>query len=150
MTLTAKKIFNFINVGDCFSTRPEPLDFVLPGFVAGTVGGLVSAGGVGKSTFALLAGVAIADAVAGADMLSLGLEKHGRVVMLAGEDPDNAIHHRIHELGAHLSSAQRQSLAEKLRIAPCVGQGVDIHDDEWIVQIEELAKNTRLMVIDTL
>jgi hypothetical protein len=54
--------FNFIDIGNCFSEEPPPLDFILPGFLAGTVGGLVSPGGVGKSTFALLVAIAIASA----------------------------------------------------------------------------------------
>jgi hypothetical protein len=60
--MKSQKQFEFIDVADCFLTEPQPLDFVLPGFLAGTVGGLVSPGGVGKSTFALLASIAIASA----------------------------------------------------------------------------------------
>jgi RecA-family ATPase len=55
--------FNFIDIENCFSTEPPPLDFVLPGFLAGTVGGLVSPGGVGKSTFALELCIAVACSV---------------------------------------------------------------------------------------
>jgi predicted ATP-dependent serine protease len=54
------KEFDFINVANCFSVEPAQLDFVLPGFVAGTVGGLVSPGGIGKSTFALQICISIA------------------------------------------------------------------------------------------
>ena len=83
-------------------------------------------------------------------MLNLKLEKHGRVVLFAGEDPHEAIHHRLRAMAAHLSPAQRQSVAENLYIAPCIGQGVDLHDEDWFARIEEQAQGTRLMVIDTL
>jgi hypothetical protein len=55
--------FRFIDLANCFEIAPEPLDFVLPGFLAGTVGGLVSPGGVGKSTFALEICIAVACSV---------------------------------------------------------------------------------------
>jgi RecA-family ATPase len=83
-------------------------------------------------------------------MLDLKLEKHGRVVLFAGEDPNDALHHRLHKMGAHLSPAQRQCVSEKLRIVSCVGNGVDLHDPEWFARIEEQAQGSRLMVIDTL
>ncbi|MGZ8183456.1 MAG: helicase RepA family protein [Methylobacter sp.] len=83
-------------------------------------------------------------------MLGLNLKKHGRVVLFAGEDPAESIHSRLHAMGAHLSPAQRQCVAEKLHIAPCIGQGVDISDPEWFARIEEQARDARLIVIDTL
>lgn len=150
MTQSKPKKFRFIDVAKCFETPPLPLDFVLPGLLAGTVGGLTSAGGSGKSTFIIQAAAAIADEVAGADLLRLGLERHGRAVVLAAEDPDNVLHHRLHALGTHLSPAQRAALSERLNIAPCVGEDVDLHDSEWFAAIEEQAQDARLLVIDTL
>lgn len=150
MAIDYTKKFDFIDINDCFETEPPELDFVLPGFLAGTVGGLVSPGGAGKSTFALLAAAAIADSVAGADLLELDIDKHGRVVFLAGEDPALAIRHRLFKLGSHLSKDQRSFIKENLHIAPCAGKGVDIDDSEWSQIIEEHAEGTRLMVIDTL
>jgi hypothetical protein len=51
--------FEFVNLKKRFEIEPPELDFVLPGFLAGTVGGLVSPGGVGKSTFALMVALTI-------------------------------------------------------------------------------------------
>jgi RecA-family ATPase len=84
------------------------------------------------------------------NMLGLEIQKRGRVVILAGEDPDDAIHHRLHALGAHLSPVQRAAVVENLRIVPCIGMGVDLGDAEWLAKIEEQARGTRLMVLDTL
>jgi RecA-family ATPase len=55
-----QKQFKFIDVANCFATEPAQFDFVLPGFLSGTVGGLIAQGGVGKSTFALEVCIAVA------------------------------------------------------------------------------------------
>jgi RecA-family ATPase len=150
MIAEPQRKFRFIDLVNCFDTVPGPLNFVLPGFLQGTIGGLVSAGGVGKSTLTLLAACAVAVDVAGADLLELNLSSHGPVVILAGEDPDDALHHRLHALGRHLSPAQRAALAERLHIAPCMGLGVDLGNQDWFEVIEEQAQDARLLVIDTL
>jgi len=98
----------------------------------------------------LLAAAAIADAVAGADLLGLDLKTHGPAVLLAGEDPDEAIHHRLHALATHLSNEKRESVAERLHIIPCLGDGVDISDPEWLELIHEQAEGTRILIVDTL
>ena len=46
----------------CFESNPPSLDFIWPGFLAGTTGALVSAGGVGKSYLILQAAMAVAAA----------------------------------------------------------------------------------------
>jgi RecA-family ATPase len=84
------------------------------------------------------------------NLLNLEIKKRGKVVILAGEDPADAIHHRLHSLGAHLSPAQRSAVVENLRIVPCVGMGVDLGDAEWLALIEEQARGARLMILDTL
>jgi len=38
-----------LNIFEALTTDPAPLDFCLPGLLAGTVGALVSSGGLGKS-----------------------------------------------------------------------------------------------------
>mgnify|MGYP000550626237 CR=1 FL=1 len=139
-----------LDIGKCFEETPPPLDFVMPGFLAGTVGGLVSPGGVGKSTIALLAAVAIADSVAGADLIGLNLEKHGNVVLWAGEDPASALHTRLYALGKHLNQEQKESIKKSLFIKPCLGLGADLMHKDWFKQIEASAEGSRLLIIDTL
>jgi RecA-family ATPase len=139
-----------ISIHHCFETKPEPFDFVLPGFIAGTVGGLVSPGGVGKSTFALLAAASIADSVAGVDMLELGIQCHGKVAFWAAEDPKSAIYHRLYALGQHLTLEQKTAISGNIVLLPCLGQGADIMDQEWLDEIEESARGARLLILDTL
>ena len=42
-----------LNLISAFTELPPPIDYVLPNMVAGTVGAIVSPGGVGKSMLAL-------------------------------------------------------------------------------------------------
>lgn len=147
---TQKKFPQTIDIKKCFSTTPPALDFVLPGFLAGTVGGLVSPGGVGKSFFALQAAITIAAAVAGADMLGLGAKKAGKVMIFAGEDPGVALHHRLHAMGEHINPAQREAAIAQMEISECLGYGVDLNDDEWAEWMARMMKGCRLAIIDTL
>ena len=56
--MSSRKLPDSVHLKPLMGKQPEPLDFVLPGFVRGTVGGLVSPGGLGKSYWALMAAVA--------------------------------------------------------------------------------------------
>ena len=103
-----------IDISRCLLEPPEPMDFVLPAFLAGTVGGLVSPGGAGKSFWAMEASISVAAAVAGADMLGLGAKKAGKVIFFSGEDPEIAIHHRIYAHSAHLSPKERDAILPNL------------------------------------
>lgn len=56
-----------IDLLSAFRLPPPELDFVWPGFLAGTVGALVAPGATGKSFWALEAAMSIACSVAGGD-----------------------------------------------------------------------------------
>jgi cell division protein FtsX len=60
-----------LDIMAAFTQEPPELDFVWPGFVAGTVGALVAPGATGKSFWALEAAMAVASAVSGGDVLRL-------------------------------------------------------------------------------
>lgn len=139
-----------LDLSSCFSITPRALDCVLPGFLIGTVGGLVAPGGAGKSMFAVEAGIGVAAAVAGANLLNLDIPHHGPVLILAGEDPNIALHHRLHAMGKRFNAEQRDAIAENLSIIPCVGHGIDIMENKWSDWVMEKARSCRLVVIDTL
>ncbi|HET8702522.1 helicase RepA family protein [Castellaniella sp.] len=130
-----------------FTKAPPPIDYVLPGLVAGTVGSLVSPGGAGKSWFALEVGVQI---VGGPDLLGLGELPTGQVVYLPAEDPPITIRHRLYALGAHLTAAQRSAVAAGLLIQPLIGRCPDILAQPGFDFIRRAAEGRRLMVLDTL
>lgn len=137
-----------LDILHCLRTEPPELDYVLPGLVAGTVGGLVAAGGVGKSTWVQQAAVDIA--VQGAEMLGMGISKSGRVVMLAGEDPIEVLHQRINAVAPHLSEPQHRELARNFDIVPCVGKGIDLIDPGHFEAIKLRVSGARLVIVDTL
>lgn len=137
-----------LNLMDAFSKPPPPLDFVLPGMLAGTVGSLVSPGGVGKSYVALEWAVLVAT---GINLMGLEFEaKQGRVVMLCAEDPADALQHRLHALGRHLGLDARLKMDAGVDIFPLVGHPFDLMKASCFDWALECAKGARLMLIDTL
>lgn len=136
-----------IDILSAFQNEPPPLDFVWPGFVSGTVGCLAAAGSTGKSYFAIEAALGVASA--GADLLGLGAQEHGRAVILNAEDPEAIIVRRLHSIGAHLDAPARQEVAERLIIEPLMGRGCDIMDQHWLDEVLRVATGARLVVLDT-
>lgn len=139
-----------IDILEAFTKTPPPLDFVLPGLLGGTVGGIVSPGGAGKSMLALELSVLIAT---GQDISGFGggvVYPTGKVVFLAAEDPADAIKHRLHRLGAHLNNEQRATFAESFEIVPLMGRQVNIDKRDSLTFVEAMADGTRLMFLDTL
>jgi hypothetical protein len=136
----------YLSIERCIETPPRPLDFVIPGLVAGTVGSIVAPGATGKSWLALQ----IAAAVAGADTLALDAQA-GRVLYIASEDPGDVLHARVHALASRLNSAQRDSLIERLHIWPTLGQAGDLLDDgRAAADIAQRGEGCRLIVLDTI
>jgi regulatory protein RepA len=139
-----------IDLMRAFEQDPPELDFVLPAFLAGTVGALVSPGGAGKSFFALEAAMGIACTVAGGDLLSLEPRHHGPVYYFAAEDPETALIRRVHAIGGYLHPDARTSIAENLAIEPIIGSMLNIADDRQRREIIERCVGVRLIVLDTL
>lgn len=142
----------WLDIQHAFDVEPEPLDFVLPGYKAGSVGSIVAAGATGKTMLALQLAVHIAG---GADTLALNgtagwKAKSGRVLYLSGEDPSDVLCGRLHAIGQRMSPEQRQRVQERLHVAPLVGYGARIDDAAWRTWIEREAVSTRLMFVDTL
>jgi regulatory protein RepA len=139
-----------LDIMAAFTNEPPELDFILPGFLSGTVGALVAPGATGKSFFALEAAMAIACSAAGGDIIKIQPPRSGRVVYLAGEDPAPAIIRRIHAIGKHLDLKARASIAENLFIEPLMGSRLNIMNEAHIKRIIEYSIGTRLIVFDTL
>ncbi len=139
-----------IDILSAFEKEPPELDFIWPGFLAGTVGALVAPGATGKSFWTLEATMAVAAAVAGGDTLGLNPCKHGRVVYLAAEDPEPVLIRRIHAIGQHVKSESRQSIAENLTLLPMLGRRLDIMIEAHLHRIIEYSVCARLIVLDTL
>ena len=143
----------WLDIADALEHEPAPLDFVLPGYVAGSVGSIVAAGATGKTMLALQIAVHVSG---GADTLALeGVAgwkpTSGRVLYLSGEDPADVIAGRIHAIGGYMLDADaRARTAENLRIAPLVGYGARIDQGIWRSWIERESVDARLVIVDTL
>lgn len=143
---------NPMDVMRAFEEEPKPLDFVLPGLLAGTVGAIVSPGGVGKSMLALELAVLVAT---GHDISGFGggVERPtGKVGFLAGEDKKTEIIRRLHNIGKYLEGDTRDLLLiEDLQVFSLQGtHPIDIDDPEWLATIEDVATDKRMLVIDPL
>lgn len=139
--------FKRLDLRNVFSSAPPPLDFVLPGMIAGTVGALVAQGGAGKSWIALELAAAVAG---GPDLLEIGIETKGPVLYLPAEDPELALRHRLFSAASHFDDTARDHLAERLEIVPLMGRAVDLMTPAWASAVERMAEGKRLVVIDTL
>lgn len=139
-----------IDLRAAFENEPPVLDFIWPGFLAGTVGALVAPGATGKSFWALEAAMSIACSVAGGDLVELAPTCAGRVVYLAGEDPASALVCRINAIGKHLSQQAREAIAANLTIEPIMGKRLNVMDDRHLARVIEFCAGARLIVLDTL
>lgn len=149
-----------IDLKGAFGTKPPPLDFVLPGLVAGTVGVVVSPGGVGKSMLMLESALSVG---IGMDVGGIwGEDPHrGRVLYLAGEDPREVLERRIHALGFLLrTNEQEEGAVDLVEILPAYGMGITIAQTSPLGIIPSKAWETlekylmdnpaRLLILDTL
>ncbi len=137
-----------LDIARALDTEPEPLDFVLPGLLAGTVGSLIAPGATGKSFAALELLTQIAT---GKDMLGIGQYPTGTAVIFAAEDPVNALHTRLKAVAGHLGDCERENLKSNSLILPCLGKAGDFLDNgKTTADIEKVARGARLVVIDTL
>lgn len=139
-----------IDIMDAFQQEPPELDFIWPGFLAGTVGALVAPGATGKSFWALEAAMSIACNVAGGDLVDIKPCHSGRVVYLAGEDPEPALIRRVHAIGQHLNQSAREAIAENLVLEPIMGKRLNVMDDRHLARVVEFCAKSRLIVLDTL
>ncbi|AEK59792.1 conserved hypothetical protein (plasmid) [Acidithiobacillus caldus SM-1] len=139
-----------LDIMAAFTNEPPELDFIWPGFLAGTVGALVAPGATGKSFFALEAAMSIACSVAGGDLVGLAPMHTGRVVYLAGEDPHPALVRRVHAIGQHLNQSAREAIAENLALEPIMGKRLNVLDEAHLRRVIDYSTGARLIVLDTL
>jgi hypothetical protein len=151
MTDDPHELLEPLDLSHIFEFAPEPLDFVLPGLLAGTVGAVVSPGGTGKSMTVLELLLWLA---CGADLL--GLEAMGavrmkpcKVVYYAAEDPDVILRHRLFAMGAHLSPSERAAVRENLGVWTLLGHKQLLTDEKFRRGVIQRNKGARLIVCDT-
>jgi len=140
-----------IDILKCYQTEPRPREYVLPGMIPGTVGSIVSPGGQGKSILALILAHLVAG---GVDLLDLGTFPMGRVIYLSAEDNEDIIHERLHHIGSKLNIGQRESCSKWIYAEDLTKVTPDLINgelaEEWRKEIERLASQSRLLLLDTL
>ncbi len=138
-----------IDMVEALTTDPRPLDFIWPGFLAGTVGTLFAPGATSKSFWALQAAIAVAT---GVDTVGIEPGGHGRVAYLAAEDPAIILQHRLRAiyLGKGLSADVAHMAQERVDLLSVVGKGLDIGNKEQRTGLIEYCKGSRLVIIDTI
>ena len=139
-----------IDILNAFQGEPPPLDFIWPGFLAGTVGALVAPGATGKSYWTLEAAMSISCSVAGGDLVKLDPKKIGKVVYLAGEDPSPALARRVHAIGQHLQPTSQIAISENLILESVMGKRLNVMDARCLDYLLKLCADARLVVLDTL
>jgi RecA-family ATPase len=151
-----------LDAASMMAQRPVPLDFVVPGFLSGTVGVLVGAGGAGKSYLALETALSV---TAGEDLFGIwqGDIPQGPVLYLGAEDRAHVFHHRLFNIGQHLESERperywgiTEDVNDLLSLVPIYGQGFSILNDDmtrsaWMDSIRDFAAaiQARLIIVDT-
>jgi len=139
-----------IDILSAFRSPPPDLDFIWPGFLAGTVGALVAPGGTGKSFWALEAAMGVACNVPGGDVLALSPRYSGRVVYLAAEDPVSVVIRRVHAIGQHIDPDAQGVIAENLTLEPIMGRRLDLMNEEHLESLVKYSHGARLLIVDTL
>lgn len=124
---------------------PVPLDFVLPGLLRGTVGGLVTPGGVGKSYWALT--VALSVALGPEHDISGLTPPAGKVLLLAAEDPQDVFQSRLQAYAPYLPAGADLSA---LDVRLCGDRDMNLMHDDCFAAIAEAATGCRLVILDTL
>lgn len=148
-----------LDVAKALTTVPPPRDFALPCLRIGTVGGLVSPGGAGKSMLAMQLALSVAtglDAIPGLFVRPgwHGL-KSGGVLYASFEDGEEDAGGRLHSIWHALGpAANRQALAAaQANLAVDTLTGVrppDLLTEEWGEWLDEACRGRRLVVLDTL
>ncbi len=128
-----------------FLATPEALDFVVPGLVKGTVAGLISPGGVGKTFWALGLALSLARGKNGMDLTGLSPER-GKVLLLPAEDPESVLVQRLQSYKP-LCGKMVDDLVD---IRPCLGYGWDVLDERKLQDLIALGTGARLIILDTL
>jgi RecA-family ATPase len=113
---------DYLPLAALLASPPPVLQFVLPGLLGGTLGLLVSAGGLGKSMLALEVAASIA---VGRDVFGVLGEApaRGRVIIVAAEDPPDILAHRLHALVKSLTPDEQGAFLQNVRIKSVLGQG---------------------------
>ncbi|WP_067587385.1 AAA family ATPase [Endozoicomonas ascidiicola] len=126
----------------------KPMDFILPGFLAGTVGSVIGAGGGSKSLLSQIISFNVGG-VKSVD-LDIGDIPVGRSVFISCEDPKIVTEDRALAIKEYCTQEEWEMVARNVDIKCFSEYSIDIMDDRWFKLFVEMLEGTRLAIIDTL
>lgn len=154
-----------LNIGSMLRASPPPLDHVLPGLLAKTVGLMVGPGAVSKTMFALQLGIAMAT---GTELLggligTMASSGPQRVVLVLAEETAEVVWHRLHAIASvQLSEAgidpmESMELLERYLVIHALGGrgqlkllGDGLRATDAGEQLRTAAFGARLVILDPL
>ncbi|MFC6499716.1 AAA family ATPase [Gemmobacter lanyuensis] len=154
-----------VPVAEAVRSKPDPVDFVLPGLVAGSLGVVVAPGGVGKSMLMLQTAISIA---LGRDVYGIWSDgaacgiKSGPVILAMVEDAASIVKDRLHNACRSIDDQDLERLDRDLIILPYYGKGFSLIErrenglaesgmfEALCDEIRKLPVPPRLVVFDTL
>lgn len=149
-----------LDIAKALTTVPPPRDFALPCLRIGTVGGLVSPGGAGKSMLALQLSLMLASGIDtfGGLLRRNGWEnvKSGPVTYASFEDGEDDAASRLHTIWQAMGSTGTKEALERaarnLSVETLTGVKPPnlLDDGDWSQWLDFACKGKRLVVIDTL
>lgn len=132
-----------------FEHEPPPLDFIICGLAAGTVGNIASPGATGKSFAAIEMAMGVASAEADNLLLGLAGDREGKVAIFNAEDPATVIERRLHSIGSLLNSSARQQVIANIEFNTLVGEQPNILNPQFLNEVIKKCQGKRLVVFDT-
>ena len=162
-----------LNIAHLLTNPPPPLDFVLPGLIAGSVGTLIGPGGVGKTMLELQVAVLMATGLGHCDPIFGTAAFEGlsttpqKVVLVAAEESINVLWQRLHAIVQSLNQRDvlpddvswaelLQRLEQNLLLYPVAGARranlltPDLAPSEDAHAFAALSQGVRLVIVDPL
>lgn len=140
---------NQMDLDLCFELEPPPLDFVVCGLAAGTVGNITSPGATGKSFAAMEIAMGVASAESDIHLLNLARGNEGKVAMFNAEDPVEIIFQRLFSIGRFLSIGARVKVLANIKINSLMGEQPNIVDPVFLAEVIKKCQGMRLAIFDT-
>lgn len=155
-----------LDIHAILTSKPQPLDQVLPGLLAGTVGMLAGPGGIGKTMLELQVAVAMATGTPACGAL-YRFSAPAPVVLVAAEEDARVLSYRLHAIAHTLFSQSARfavtisyeeflaRLQANLRLFAGTSQGLTLLNREWshtprVKELAEAAQKARLVMVDPL
>lgn len=157
-----------INIRSVLNSDAPVLDFVLPGLTAGSVGTIVGAGGVGKTTLLMQLAMALTTNAPAVGGVFAANGEPSRVVLIAAEESADILRIRLHAINNWMGREQGETpsvptqdceklvalMEQNLFLVPAAGQSVYLVKDgeptEFLEELSKFCKGARLIIIDPL